>query len=60
MRLEDVENKLVSFAEVALEAVEPEPTCDPVGRRQPELELVLAIERAANLLVQVEGVPLAP
>ena len=60
VRLEGVESELVSFAEVALEAVEPEPTCYPVRRREPELELVLAVERTTNLLVQVEGVPFAP
>jgi hypothetical protein len=32
VRLQGVENELVSFAEVALEAVEPEPTDYPVGR----------------------------
>jgi len=60
VRLEGVENKLVSFAEVVLEAVEPESTCYPVRRREPELELILAVERATNLPVQVEGMPLAP
>ena len=60
VRLEGVENKLVSFAEVALETVEPETTCYPVRRRKPELELILAVERATNLPVQVEGMPLAP
>jgi len=60
VRLEGVENKLVSFAEVALETVEPEPTCYPIRRREPELELILAVERATNLPVQVGGMPLAP
>ena len=60
VRPKDVENKLVSFAEVALEAVEPEPACYPVRRREPEVELVLAVERATDLPVQVEGMPLAP
>jgi hypothetical protein len=60
VRSEGVENKLVSFAEVALEAVEPEPTGYPVRRREPELEFVFAVERATNLPVQVEGMPLAP
>jgi hypothetical protein len=60
VRLKGVENKLVSFAEVALEAVEPEPTGYPVRRREPELELILAVERATNLPVQIEGMPLAP
>jgi hypothetical protein len=52
-RSEDVDNKLVSFAAVALETVEPEPTCYPVRRREPQLELILAVERATNLPVQV-------
>lgn len=60
VRLEGLENELVSFAEVALEAVEPEPACYPVGRREPELELVLALKGATNLPVQVESMPLAP
>lgn len=55
VRLEEVENELVSFAEVPLEAVEPEPACYPVGRREPELELVLALKGATNLPVQVES-----
>src|SRR5881394_1267353 len=59
-RLKGVETELVSFAEVALEAVEPEPACYPVRCREPELELVLAVERATNLPVQVEGMALAP
>ena len=60
VRLEGVENKLVSFAEVALEAVEPETTGYPIRRRKPELELLLAVERSTDLPVQVEGMPLAP
>jgi hypothetical protein len=60
VRLEGVENELVSLAEVALEAVEPEPARYPVRCREPELELVFAVERATNLPVQVETVPLTP
>ena len=59
-RLLDEHERTMAFAEVALETVEPEPTCYPVRRREPELELILAVERATNLPVQVEGMPLAP
>jgi hypothetical protein len=60
VRLKGVENELVSFAEVALEAVEPEPAYYPVRCREPEVELVLPVERPTNLPVQVVSMPLAP
>src|SRR5262249_15021093 len=54
------ENELVSFAEIALETVETEPACWPVRGREPEVELVFAVEWPANLPVEVERMPLAP